>query len=45
MKGVVGGNSKDSVEIRFGEEVLAVVYRGETHGGVRGIVLRCIYNR
>ena len=39
MKGIVGGNAEDYGEIRFGEEVLSIVYRGDTHGGVRRIIL------
>ena len=44
VKGIVGGNGKDSGEIRFGEEGLAVVYRGDTHGGAGGLILSCISN-
>ena len=33
MKGILGGNAKDSGEIQFGEEGLAVVYRGDAHVG------------
>ena len=35
VKGIVGENGEDSVEIRFGEEFLVVVYRGDTYGGVQ----------
>ena len=45
MKGIVGGNTKDSGDVRFGEEVLQVVYRGDTHGRARGIILSYISNR
>ena len=33
MKGIVGGNSNDSVEVQFGEEGITVVYRGNAHVG------------
>ena len=45
MKGIVGENYEDYGEIRFGEEGIAVVYRGYTHGGVRGIILSYNDNR
>ena len=35
----------DSGEVRFGEEGLAVVYHGDTHVGVRGIIISCIANK
>ena len=44
MKGILGGNSEDSGEIWFGEEGLVVFYHGDTHGGVRGIIISCIDN-
>ena len=40
----VCGDAEGSGEIQFGEEGLAVVYRGYTHGGVWGIILSYIYN-
>ena len=45
MKGIVGGNSKDYGEVRFEEEILAVVYRGDVHVGAGGIILSFIANR
>ena len=45
VKGIVGGNGKDSGEIRFGEEGLAVVYLGDAYVGAGGIILSFIANR
>ena len=45
VKGIVGGNSEDSSEVRFGEEVHAVVYCGDNHVGSGGITLIYIDNR
>ena len=44
VKGIIGGNAEDSDEIRFGIEVIVVVYRGDTCVGVRVIILSYIYN-
>ena len=45
MKGIVGRNAKDSGEVRFGEEGIAVVYHGDAHVGSGGIIISYIYNR
>ena len=45
VKGIIGGNAKNSGKIRVGEECLAVIYHGCTHGGLRGKILRYIANR
>ena len=42
---VVGGNAEDCGEIHFGEEGIAVVYCGDTHGVVRGINISFIANK
>ena len=44
MKGIVGGNAKNSGEARFGEEGLTVVYLGDANVGAGGIILRYIVN-
>ena len=44
VKGAVCGNSKGSGYIWFGEDGLAVVYRGDTCGGLGGVLLSCIAN-
>ena len=45
MKDIVGRNAKDSGEVRFGEEGVAVVYHGYAHVGAGGIIISYIYNR
>ena len=45
VKGISGGNAECSGEIQFGEEGPAVLYRGDTHGGVWGINLSYVANR
>ena len=45
VKFIVGVNANDSGEISFREEGPTVVYRRDTHVGVRGMVLRYITNR
>ena len=44
MKGIVGGYSKDSGEVRFGEEGLAVVYLVDAHVGAGGVIISYIAN-
>ena len=44
MKGIVGGNPKNSGEVRFREEGLTVVYLGDANVGAGGIILRYIVN-
>ena len=45
VKSIVGGNADDYGEVRFWEEGLTVVYRGDTHCGAGGIILSYISNR
>ena len=45
MKGIVGGNSENSGDIRFGEEGLDLIYHVDTHGGSQEIIIMYIYNR
>ena len=44
MKGILYGNSQDYGEIQFAEEGLVVVYCGDTHDRVRGIIIIYIAN-
>ena len=45
VKGIVGGNSENSGDIRFGEEGLDLIYHVDTHGGSQEIIIMYIYNR
>ena len=45
MKGILGGNAKDYGEVRFGEEVVVVVYHGDSHVGAGGLIISYISNR
>ena len=44
VEGIVGRNAKDSGDIRFGDEGLTVVYRGDNHGWLLGIIISYIAN-
>ena len=39
VKVIIGGNSKNSGEVRFGEEDLAVVYHVDSHVGAGGVII------
>ena len=45
MKRIVGGDAEDSGEVHFGEEGLAVIYRGDTHIGAGLTILSYNANR
>ena len=45
VQGIVCGNAKDYGDICFREGTLEVVYRGDIHVGVRGMILSYISNR